>query len=85
MKKYFFKVSRIFMAIVSIFLIVIINTDTKVENQEKYNFMLKANHIFEKKSEETRKEVTTSQIANADKNEHIIDKSNMKGAGAAGG
>ncbi|MCR5787763.1 MAG: hypothetical protein K6G37_01595, partial [Bacilli bacterium] len=38
---------------------------------------LQANHIFEKKSEETRKEVTTSQIANADKNEHIIDKSNM--------
>ncbi|MCR5788142.1 MAG: hypothetical protein K6G37_03555, partial [Bacilli bacterium] len=60
MKKYFFKVSRIFMTILSIFLIVIINTDTKVENQEKYNFMLQANHIFEKKTKKTKKEVTTS-------------------------
>ena len=74
MKKYFVKISRIFMIIAFIFLMVIINTDAKVENQEKYNIMQKANHNIEKNKERI-KDNSTSEKEDTKNNEQVKEKS----------
>ena len=53
---------------------VIINTDTKVENKEKYNIMQKANHNIEKNEEEI-KDNTSSTEEKTENIEQINEKS----------
>ena len=80
MKKYFVKISRIFMTIVFIFLMVIINTDAKVENQEKYNIMQKANHSIEKNEEEIKDNTENNEKIKekSDKNKQTTNTSNKE-------
>ena len=53
MKKGIILLLRTVMTLISVILIVIINTDAKIENQENYNIMQKANIIEEAEHKET--------------------------------
>lgn len=65
MKSCFKKILQIFMTLTLVFLMVIINNDKKIENQENYSIMQKANNII-KEDKKTKGEI--SSVSKKDEN-----------------
>lgn len=71
MKSCFKKILQIFMTLTLVFLMVIINNDKKIENQENYSIMQKANNII-KEDKKTKDEI--SSVSKKDENPKTDEK-----------
>lgn len=76
MKSCFKKILQIFMTLTLVFLMVIINNDKKIENQENYSIMQKANNII-KEDKKTKDEI--SSVSKKDENPKADEKPAKKG------
>lgn len=75
MKSCFKKILQIFMTLTLVFLMVIINNDKKIENQENYSIMQKANNII-KEDKKTKDEI--SSVSKKDENPKADEKTAKK-------